>query len=106
MRYIIIVGGIVLSLAAASRLLRRRRSGPMRRASKEMKRALSYIDVTIEDLTERARKLSGEALETIEVQLRALEARREELMQKLETLAASTKKGAKKADKVEEPVAA
>ena len=69
MRYIIIVGGIVLSLAAASRLLRRRRSGPMRRASKEMKRALSYIDVTIEDLTERARKLSGEALETIEVQL-------------------------------------
>jgi gas vesicle protein len=103
MRYIIIVGGIVFSLAAASRLLRRRRSSPMRRASKEVKRAVSYIDTTVEDLTERAKKLSGEVRETVEVQVRALEGRREELMEKLDTLATSATKRSKK---TEEPVAA
>ena len=96
MRYIIIVGGIALSIFAVSRILRRRRSGPMRRARKEMRRAVRDVEHTIDDLSRKATKLSGEAKETLEVQLRALESRRDDLVQRLQTAAAQGRKRAKK----------
>jgi uncharacterized phage infection (PIP) family protein YhgE len=97
MRFIIIVGGIVFATLVASRVLRRRRQGPVRRARKEVKKAVTEVESTLEALAERAKKLSGEALETVEVQMRALESRREQLMERLGTMSDESKKLAKKA---------
>jgi gas vesicle protein len=97
MRFIIIVGGIVLSVVAISRLLRRRRSGPMRRARKEVRRALEDINSTLADLGHRAKKLQGEAKETVQVQVRALEGRRQELLERLQSAAAESAKESKRA---------
>ena len=106
MRFIIIVGGVTLSVFAISRLLRRKRTGPMRRARKEMRRAVGEVESTIQDLSKRARKLSGEARETLEVQVRALEGRREELMQRLQTVAQESRRRSRKQDQAPEAVEA
>jgi prefoldin subunit 5 len=105
MRSIIIVGGIVLSVVAISRLLRRKRSGPMRRARKEMQKAVGEVESTIQDLSKRARKLKGEAKETIDVQVRALEGRREELMERLQSVANESRKKARKSKEPAEEAA-
>jgi gas vesicle protein len=96
MRFIIIVGGIVLSVVLASRVLRRRRSGPMRRARKEMQKAVSEVESSLAELAQRAKKLRGEARETIEVQIRALEGRRDQLMERIQAMAEETRKRARK----------
>jgi prefoldin subunit 5 len=106
MRYIIIVGGIVLAAIAGSRVLRRKRQGPMRRARKDIQHAIGEVETALGDLAKRARKLSGEALETIDVQVKALETRREDLMQRLESVAAESKKQAKKAKEAKEEAVA
>jgi gas vesicle protein len=97
MRFIIIVGGIVLSAMAAARLLRRKRTGPMKRARKEMRKAVSEVETTMAGLASRAKKLRGEAKETVEVQMRALESRREDLIERLQSAAEETKRSRKKA---------
>jgi methyl-accepting chemotaxis protein len=97
MRPIIIAGCVLISVLALSRVLRRKRSGPIRRTRKEVKRAVSDVEGTIEDLTARAKKLNGEAKETIEVQVRALQDRREQLVERLNSIAADAKKQSKKA---------
>ncbi|HXH23081.1 MAG TPA: hypothetical protein VNN10_13740 [Dehalococcoidia bacterium] len=97
MRYIIVVGGLVLAVLVASRLLRRKRAGPMRRARKEVQKAVSEVEGALEDLAERAKKLRGEALETVEVQIRALESRREQLMERLSAMGQESKRLARKA---------
>jgi gas vesicle protein len=97
MRFIIIIGGVVFAAVAASRLLRRKRQGPVRRARREIKRAVGQVDGTLQDLSKRAKKLSGEALETVEVQMRALESRRQDLIDRLQTAAEESKKARKKA---------
>jgi hypothetical protein len=96
-RNIIIVGGIVLALVAVSRLLRRRRRrGPLKRARHEVERAVGEIESTLEELAARAKKLRGEALETVEVQIRALENRRHDLNQRLQAVGSESKKAVHK----------
>lgn len=97
MKPVLLIAGGVLGLLIASRLLRRKRSGPVRRARKEVQRAVGDIESAIEGLASRAKKLRGEAKETVEVQVRALESRREDLVERLTTMGAQTKKAARKA---------
>jgi len=97
MRFIIIVSGTVLAVLVLSRVLRQKRTGPVRRARKEVQKAVSDIEGTIEDLASKAKKLRGEAKETVDVQMRALESRREELVERLSTMGAQSKKLARKA---------
>lgn len=97
MRTLIFIGGAVVAFFILSRMLRSRRAGPVRRARKEMQRAVSDVEGTLEDLAARAKKLRGEAKETVEVQIRALRDRREQLMDRISAMTVETRKLTKKA---------
>jgi len=68
----------------------------MRRARKEMQKAVSEVESSLAELAQRAKKLRGEARETIEVQIRALEGRRDQLMERIQAMAEETRKRARK----------
>jgi hypothetical protein len=97
MKPLLIAGGVIIGLIAISRLLRRKRRGPVRRARREIERAVGDIETSIQGLTARAKKLRGEAKENVDVQMRALESRREQLMERLHSLTNSSARSAERA---------
>ncbi len=101
MKPVLIIGGLAAGLVVLSGLARRRRRrSPMRKAQKEMQRAVGDINSALDDLSLKARKLTGEYKENVEVQMRALEDRKSDLVERMSELLAGAKKQNKKAEKL------